>query len=109
MKKLIYGVFAGLMVATALSGCVSLGMSQQDSETTYTVAANVTAVVLASGKYNGDQAGQACEADNLEYNILISTRNVADNVNYLPADTAHVKLHAAGIAFNPVVCAVPSK
>lgn len=77
--------------ALVLSGCVSMGVSQQDSEIAYLIATTAGDVFVLSGKANPDQAGQACLADTTTYNILISTRNTLDNTNYLPADNIHKK------------------
>lgn len=100
-----YVIFLG-MVGLALSGCVALGMSQQDSETDYTGAAILSDVYLLSGKATADSAGQACLADTLEYRTLTATRNVADNVNYAPADKAHAALQKDGARLNTVSCNV---
>ena len=110
MKSFLYSCAAfALFVASGvmLSGCVSLGLSQQQSETAYTVAAIASDVFIGSGKATGDVAGQICLADNASYKILIATRNVADGVNYAPADNAHAQLHADGAKLNPSCALAP--
>ena len=91
-------------LALSLAGCVSLGVSQQDSETAYTVSTIAGDVFLLSGQANGVMAGQACVADMATYRILIATRNVADNVSYVPADSAHLTLQKDGAKLNPAQC-----
>lgn len=100
--KPFLSIAAALALSFLAEGCVSLGMSQQKSETTYTIAANLTAAVIST--YSTERAGQACEADNLEYGTVISTRNVADGVDYGPADTAHKLVLHNGAKLNPAAC-----
>lgn len=104
MKHLLILVGLGL----AMSGCVSAGISQQDSETTYTLAAIGADVALTSGQINPASAGQICLVDNADYKILAATRNVADGVNYVPADNAHAALQADGAKLAPVQCSPPA-
>lgn len=102
MRSLLFGVAA--LAGVALSGCVSLGVSQQDSETAYTLAATASDVFLLSGKASADAAGQVCLGDIVAYRILSSTRNVADNVSYTPADSAHAALLHDGAKLAPDKC-----
>jgi hypothetical protein len=90
--------------ALALSGCVSLGLSQASSEKLYTDAAIAADLYLQSGHVTGTAAGQICLGDNANYRVLISTRNVADGVDYAPADNAHAAVQADGFKLNPVQC-----
>lgn len=92
------------LLAVSLGGCVSLGLSQQDSETAYTIATIGGDAFILSGKATPDQAGQACVADNVTYNILVSSRNIADGVNYSPADNAHAALQRDGARLAPDKC-----
>lgn len=94
--------------AATLAGCVSLGLSQQDSETGYTLAATAADVFLLSGKANADSAGQVCLGDTVNYRTLAATRNVADGVNYAPADAAHKVLQSDGAKLAPVQCVPPT-
>lgn len=105
--KLSYLVCAA-MLAVCVSGCVSAGLSQQDSETTYTLAAIGADVALGSGQVNGVSAGQICLVDNANYKILAATRNIADNVNYAPADAAHKALQTDGARLNSTQCIPPT-
>lgn len=98
-----YALYLGF-VAVALGGCVSLGLSQQDSETTYTLSATAADVYLISGKANGDGAGQVCLGDTVTYRTLTATRNVADGVNYDPANNAHAALQRDGARLNALQC-----
>lgn len=100
MKRFLMIAACGL----ALSGCVALGFSQQDSETTYTLATIAGDVFLQSGKATAEQAGQACLADNAAYKVLVNTRNVSDDVNYAPADNAHATLQKDGAAKGGTQC-----
>jgi hypothetical protein len=110
MKRLL---LIGAVAAFALGGCVSLGESQQDSETQYTLAAIASDTGFLSGYVTPKDAGLICLADAANYKILASTRNVADGVNYAPADNAHAALQADGNKLNPVQCvpvvATPTK
>lgn len=91
-------------VGFSLAGCVSLGESQQDSETQYTLAAIASDTGFLSGYVTPKDAGLICLADAANYKILASTRNVADNVNYAPADNAHAALQDDGNKLNPAQC-----
>ena len=103
MKRiLLCAAFAAM--ALGGSGCVSLGLSQQDSETAYTVATIAGDAFILSGKATPDAAGQACVADNVAYRILASTRNVADGVSYGPADGAHAALQHDAAKLAPDKC-----
>ena len=102
-------IFIGALVAglSLLSGCVALGLSQSESETGYTIAATAGDVFIISGKATPDATAQLCTADNANYKILISTRNVADGVkSYAPADNAHVALQTDGAKLSGV-CVPP--
>lgn len=89
------------VLSMTLIGCVSLGIKPQDGETTYTVAAIAADVFITSGKATGDAVGQICTGDKAAYKILTATRNIADGVNYAPADVAHTNLQADGFKINP--------
>lgn len=89
------GFVIAAVAALALSGCVSLGLSQADSEAAYTAAAIASNAFLISGKATTDAKTQLCAVDVENYGILVSTRNVADGVAYGPADTAHGALQAS--------------
>lgn len=96
------------MFGLALTGCVSLGMSQAQSEQAYTIGAGLTDTAIVLGKLTPENVGTACTVDGLNYNTLISTRNVADGVNYAAADNAHAKLQTDGSKYSPA-CAPPAK
>lgn len=103
MRKML--LIAGC--ALALSGCVSLGLSQSDSEQTYTIAAIAADVSFGTGQITPDAAGSICLIDNANYKILAATRNVVDMTSYAPADNAHVTLQTDGHALNPLKCIIP--
>lgn len=99
-------LFAAAALAGALSGCVAAGVSQQDSETTYMLTTIAGDAYLKSAHTSAEQWGQACIADNAFYATVTATRNVADNVNYAPSDSAHAALQHDGAKFNPEKCAI---
>lgn len=88
------------LVGLTLTGCVSLGMSQAQSETAYTVGAGITDGLVVAGKMTPDLVGGACSTDNINYGILVSTRNIGDGANYTLADNAHKKLQTDGAKLN---------
>lgn len=108
MKNILIGALVASL--TLLSGCVSLGLSQSESETAYTVAAPAADVFIISGKATGDAVAQICTGDNANYKILISTRNVMDGVkSYAPADNAHAALQTDGAKLSGVCVPPPPK
>lgn len=101
MKHLLTAAALSVAVlSTTLYGCVSLGIKPQDSETTYTVAAIAADIFVTSGKATGDAVGQICTGDKAAYKVLTATRNIADGVNYAPADGAHATLQSDGAKLN---------
>lgn len=96
-----------VLSALALSGCVSLGLSQADSETTYTLAAIAADTAILSGQLNPVATGQICLIDNANYRILIATRNVADMTSYSASDSAHATLQKDGARLNASQCVAP--
>lgn len=98
---MLRSILAVGVLADALSGCVSLGMSQAQSEQAYTIGAGLTDVAIELGKLTPENTSTACTVDNLNYNTLVSTRNVADGVNYGPTNAAHAKLQADGAKLSP--------
>lgn len=91
-----------------LAGCVSLGMSQQASETAYTAGAGISDGLIVSGEVSPKTVGSICTGDSLSYGIVTATRNKADGVNYAPADNAHGKLQSDGKPLNAACVPPPS-
>jgi hypothetical protein len=109
VPRLAFPLGVLLFGAVALSGCVSLGLSQAQSENDYTIGATAADVFLISGKATGDAASQICFGDTAAYKILIATRNVGDGVkSYAPADNAHVALHTDGARLSSNCVLVPA-
>lgn len=103
MKNLKSMLIVGaiFLAAPAISGCVQLGLSQSQSEASYTDFAIVSDGLINSGKLTGDIVGYTCTGDTTSYNILKSTRNPADGVkSYAPADGAHGTLQTDGAKQN---------
>lgn len=90
-----------LAASVSLSCCAGigakLGLSQQDDENNYVMAANGFDLSITTGIAKGGLVGTMCTADNAAYKSLKSTRNPVDGVSsYGPADNAHAELQTDG-------------
>lgn len=89
-------VVAAVLSAVALGGC-----AQGDREKAYVLGATVTDGAIVAGKITGENVLTACMVDDVNYGVLASGRGTADMFSYVPADTAHGKLHVDGQKANP--------